>query len=120
VTDTFIDRHIRDLKPFRFDPRYTQSIAVVARERREMFVEEIIAHTGDPDKKKDMTFRVRWLGFDPDRDTYEPWSSLDSNTILHRYRIDDGMQKLIPPKFCDLYDTVDPSLERKQRGKEGG
>jgi hypothetical protein len=66
VADTFIDRHIRD-------PRYTQPIDVVARERREMFVEEIIAHTGDPDKKKDMTtFRVRWLGFAPDRDTYEP------------------------------------------------
>jgi 3-methyladenine DNA glycosylase AlkC len=47
----------RDLKPFRFDPRYTQPIDVVARERREMFVEEIIAHTSDPEKK-DMTFRV--------------------------------------------------------------
>jgi hypothetical protein len=122
VADTFIDRHIRDLKPFRFDPRYTQPIDVVARERREMFVGEIIAHTGDPDKKKDMTFRVRWLWFAPDRDTYEPWSSLDSNTILHRYLINNnGMQKLIPPRFRDLYDTVvDPSRKRKRRGKEGG
>jgi hypothetical protein len=34
VADTFIDRLIRDLKPFRFDPRYTQPIDVVARERR--------------------------------------------------------------------------------------
>jgi hypothetical protein len=66
-----------------------------------------------------MTFRVRWLGFAPDRDTYEPWSSLDSNTILHRYLIDNGMQKLIPPRFRDLYDTVDPSRKRKRRGKEG-
>jgi hypothetical protein len=119
VADTFIDRHIRDLKPFRFDPRYTQPIDVVARERKEMFVEEIIAHTGDPDKKKDMTFRVRWLGFAPDRDTYEPWSSLDSNTILHRYLIDNGMQKLIPPRFRDLYDTVNPSRKRKRKGEEG-
>jgi hypothetical protein len=120
VADTFIDRHIRDLKPFRFDPRYRQPTDVVARERREMFVEEIIAYTGDPDQKKDMTFRVRWLGFAPDRDTYEPWSSLDSNTILHRYLIDNGMQKLIPPRFRDLYDTVDPSRKRNRRGKEGG
>jgi hypothetical protein len=53
VADTFIDRHMRDnLKPSRFDPRYTQPTDVVARERREMFVEEIIAHTGDPPTKR--------------------------------------------------------------------
>jgi hypothetical protein len=49
VPDTFIDRHIRDLKPFRFDPRYTQPFDVVACERRAMFAEEIIVHTGDPE-----------------------------------------------------------------------
>ena len=51
MADTFIDHHIRD-------PRYTQPTDVVARERSEMFVVEIIAHTGNPDKKKGMTFRV--------------------------------------------------------------
>ena len=38
---TFLDRHIGDLKPFRFDPRYTKPIDVIARERQEMFMEEI-------------------------------------------------------------------------------
>jgi hypothetical protein len=95
MEDTFIDRHIRDLKPFRFDPRYTKPIDVVARERQEMFVEEIVAHTGDPTKMKEMTFRVRWLGFGQDRDTYEPWTALESNTLLHRYLLNNDMGKLI-------------------------
>jgi transposase InsO family protein len=119
MEDTFIDRHIRDLKPFRFDPRYTKPIDVVARERQEMFVEEIVAHTGDPTKKKEMTFRVRWLGFGQDRDTYEPWTALESNTLLHRYLLNNDMGKLIPPRFRDLYDTVVPGRKRKRKG-EGG
>ena len=119
VSDTYIERHIRDLKPFRFDPRYTDPIDVVARERQELFVDEIISHQGDPEDKRNMSFRVRWLGFGPDRDTYEPWSALDSNTLLHKYLIDHGLHALIPPRFHSLYDiftTVKSNRKRKRGG----
>lgn len=106
ISDTVIERHIRDLKPFRFNPLYTDPIDVIARERQEMFVEEIMSHNGDPDDKTNMTFRVRWLGFGPDRETYEPWGNLKSNTLLHKYLIDKNLQNLIPTSFHQMYPDV--------------
>ena len=42
----------------------------------EFIVESILGHTGDFKKKNSFIFHVRWLGYTPKVDTWEPWKNV--------------------------------------------
>jgi hypothetical protein len=45
---------------------------VAARNAGEFFVDKIVDHTGNVRRRSHMTFRVRWKGYTPDDDTWQP------------------------------------------------
>ena len=91
--------HVTDIKQFYFDPLKSNPVDIARRDYLEFFVEEILDHTGDFRKLKSLSFLVRWKGYTPEHDKWEPWENLRENEQLHRYLIDINMERLIPKQF---------------------
>ena len=87
------------LKPYNHDPTRQQPIDAAIHDRNEFYVESIRKHKGQWTNKRELKFLVRWKGYDPSYDTWEPWSELRDNENLHAYLIMQGVAKLIPKKF---------------------
>lgn len=99
VTNRLQKIHVSKLRPFVYDKRYTDPRTVANSDRQSFDVQEIISHTGSKRQKSQMTFRVRWMGYSAEDDTWEPWSNLRTNAILHQYLRDNGMTSIVPKNF---------------------
>jgi hypothetical protein len=95
--------HVTDLKPFYFDPLLTNPVDVARRDYLEFFVEEILEHKGNPRRLASLSFLVRWKGYSPEYDQWEPWANLRETEQLHRYLIDANLARLIPKQFQNNY-----------------
>ena len=95
VTEELNEYHVSRLRPFYYDdedtPRQTAN-----RDSQQWDVDSIIDHAGDQNHRKELLFRVRWLGHDEACDTWEPYSNLRHNIKLHDYLKANKMKKLIP------------------------
>jgi len=100
---THLEVHARLLRPFIFDPEYTIPEKVAAVDRDMYFVERILAHKGNPNKKSTMYFHVKWVDYEDEKDlTWEPYENLRTNSTLHDYLRESGDPKLlslIPQQF---------------------
>ena len=63
--------NIHRLHPFYFDPKKVIPQEVAAHDE-EFIVGSIMSHQGDLTKKASLTFKVRWLGYTADFDSWEP------------------------------------------------
>jgi len=88
--------HVTRLRDFRYDAASTTPLEAAKRDDHQHTVEKIIKHRGVPTNKTKMTFLVRWAGFGPDTDTWEPWKELRTVEALHTYLRSKGMPQLIP------------------------
>ena len=59
-------------------------------------MESTLRHSGDPKRKSEMDFLVRWEGYDASHDLWLPWSSLRNNPKPHAYLLLVGLNKPIP------------------------
>jgi hypothetical protein len=90
---------VSQLTPFVYDEQRSSPAEAATADRREFFVERIMGHTGSPKKKLDMQFHVRWVGYEPEADTWEPYKNVRTTSALHQYLIDNRLDKLIKPRF---------------------
>ena len=88
--------HVSLLKKFEYDPDLVDPAEVARHDTNEYLVEKILAHRGSFDAKRSLVFKVRWLGYGPEYDTWEPWSSLRNNTALHDYLREKNLARHIP------------------------
>ena len=96
VEDKHEVHHIKTLHPYLYDPANgLQPPAVALKDKGEFRVESILRHTGNPTRKSEMDFLVRWEGYDASHDLWLPWSSLRNNPKLHAYLLRSGLSKLI-------------------------
>jgi Chromo (CHRromatin Organisation MOdifier) domain len=91
--------HVSDMKPFLYDPAITNPLDIARRDYMEFFVEKILEHRGDLNRKKDIEFRVSWLGHPDSENSWEPYSNLRDTDQLHAYLTEHNMRQLIPAKF---------------------
>jgi hypothetical protein len=76
--------HVSRLK--RFEATMTDDpAALAAADKDEFIVEEIIDHRGNPRRRADMQFRVRWLGYGPEEDLWLPYREVRELEALDRY-----------------------------------
>jgi len=68
---------------FNYDPARTDPAEVALRDKQEFYVQAIHGVKGNPKRRSTLTFLVEWEGYD--EGTWEPWSHLRHNTILHEY-----------------------------------
>ena len=91
------DFKVTDLRPFRFDEQRINPQEIALRDKELYLVEAIINHKGSPANRSNMTFQVKWKGYD--EITWEPWVNVKDNAILHNYLRENKLAKLLPKKF---------------------
>ena len=97
VTGQNEDHHITKLQPFRFDPLRTDPILVANKDQQLVAIDAILDMRGNPHgSRKDLYFKVRWQGCTERDDSWEPYSNLRHNSILHEYLLQHKLRKLIP------------------------
>ena len=99
ITNKEKNYHITDLKAFFFDPTIHDPLDIARKDYLEFFVEKVLAHKGDPRRKKSLEFQIKWLGYDSTYNSWEPWHSFRDVECLHDYLKDNDMSFLIPKKF---------------------
>jgi hypothetical protein len=102
ITNKEKDYRITDIKPFHFDPLNTNPVDVARKDYLEFFIKAILKHTSTKrSKKSQLKFYIKWLGYDDEHNSWEPYSNLRDMTVCHDYLRSHGMSNHIPPKFKD-------------------
>ena len=92
--NTYLCQDLRTMKQMSFDVSrlklYQQDpdrkpLDVAATEEQEYEVGQIVDHRGSPRSKSKMTFRVRWAGYQPEEDTWEPYTRVRDLEALDVY-----------------------------------
>ena len=100
VTDKNEDYHITKLHPFYFDPTKYDPTLIANKDQQMVVVENILDMRGDPHgSKKQLYFLVKWKDVDSRENTWELYSNLRDNEILHQFLTLNKLKKLIPKKF---------------------
>jgi hypothetical protein len=87
---------------------------VAARVNEEYVVQEILEHKGNKKYKTSLEFKVRWTGYGPEHDTWEPWRNVRLVDKLHAYLYKHGMKSLIP-NDCKEVQEPEPSRQAQKR-----
>jgi hypothetical protein len=100
VTNKEKDYHVSELKPFLFDPVNTNPLDVARKDYLEFFIEAILKHSRNRNSKKtNLRFYIKWLGYDNDRNSWEPYSNIRDTSLCHEYLRSHGMSNHIPKKI---------------------
>ena len=91
--------HVSQLKKFEYDAERTNPRVVALRDHHLRDVEKILQHKGTVKRKNTLQFLVRWAGFARSEDSWEPWSALRTNEVLHDYLREKNLATLIPASF---------------------
>jgi len=62
-------------------------VEIAAADHDEFVVDSIVEHRGNPKKKAKMEFRVRWAGYDPEEDTWEPYREVKNLEAFDVYLV---------------------------------
>jgi hypothetical protein len=97
VSKRIVERNIKLLRPFHYDATRTDPRTVALNDYPEEYeVEQILTHTGSWNRKANMTFKVRWLGYDQTWDTFEPFKNLKFNEVFREYVTAKGYARILP------------------------
>jgi hypothetical protein len=101
------DVHVSRIRPYlnTSDTSLEKMRSIAVRDHHEFVVDTVLEHTGDPKKKSDLSFKVRWQGYTDEHDSWEPWKNLRLVDKLHDYLRNNGMAKLVP-KTDDIVDAL--------------
>jgi hypothetical protein len=100
ITNKEKDYHVSDMKPFFFNPLTIDPIDVARKDYLEFFVEAILDHKGTKKSKKGiLEFYIKWLGYDNEFNTWEPYANVRDMKICHDYLTSHDMKNHVPHKF---------------------
>jgi hypothetical protein len=91
--------HVSDMKEFKYNPLKTDPLDVARKDYLEFFVQEVLDMTGDIKKVNTVRFLIKWLGFDSESNSWEPWKNVRDTEQVHVYLRANNLEKYIPKKF---------------------
>ena len=79
--------HTSRLRVFRHPKNMTlaEATALAAVDLDEFYVEKIVDHQGPAKRHKEWKYRVRWLGYEPEDDSWLPWAQVKDLSALDDY-----------------------------------
>jgi transposase InsO family protein len=83
--------HVERLKLYRHDAAVSAEEAATW-DSQSFLVEKILAHRGSTRKKTAMSFKVRWEGFGPEDDTWEPYSAVKDLEVFQLYKKSENLK----------------------------
>ena len=85
-----------DLRPFLYDERTLTPLQVATADTLDEFiVEKVLSMEGDPHKpRKFLRFRIRWAGYGPDDDTWEPWENVKDSDAVQLFLIQQSNKRV--------------------------
>jgi hypothetical protein len=100
LTHKVMDTHASNLSEFRYDPTSgLNPTEVAARNAGEFFIDKIVDHSGNVHRRSEMSFRVRWRGYNPDDDTGQPIKMVRETQAFVDYCTEKKLSSLISKKF---------------------
>ena len=104
VSQKLCDYHVSKLRPFRYDPNTLNPLDVAVTDLPDEFVVEaclgIRGNLRGP--KSLLEFNVRWLGYGPDDDTWEPWKAVRDNEVILSWlasHANPRIRRLVPKSY---------------------
>jgi hypothetical protein len=87
VSDTISQVHISRMHALRVPPESTEAdiLQLAALDHDEYVVDSIADHRRIGTRKHNLEFLVRWLGYEPSEDTWEPYSTVKDLAALDQY-----------------------------------
>ena len=120
VTQELYDYHVSKLRPYEYDPRTLKPLQVAVTDRPgEFLVQECLPYRGDlRENRKQLEFLIRWAGYGPENDTWEPWDHVKGNdkvlTFLYNHPLPRARRLVpksyVPPDQRDADDIVDETI----------
>ena len=95
--------HVKRLRAFVFDKTRIDPATVVAADRSEFLVDYVLDHLPKENpsrRRRELRFKIRWVGYGLLYDTWEPWSELRANDRVHAYMRANGMGNIISPLYA--------------------
>ena len=91
------DRYVTDRK---------EKVVYPTHDYMEFFVESILEHRGDIQRKTSLEFLVKWLGYSDEHNSWNSYANLRDTDKLHEYLTSNNLHQLIPKKFTKDTNTT--------------
>jgi len=102
VTNKTATYHVKGLRPFLFDERTLQPLQVAVTDQLDEFVaEQCLGMKGNiRGSRKNLQFKIRWTGYGPEDDTWEPWDYCKDSAAVRNFLVShtDGRVRRLAPK----------------------
>ena len=87
ISNKMYQVHISRMHALNLPPNIDRQeiLRIAGIDHSELVVEAIIDHRGNPRKKLEMEFRIRWKGYEPADDTWEPFATVKDLAALDEY-----------------------------------
>jgi hypothetical protein len=98
-------------------------VEAAVRNKKMYLIDKVVRHRGSFKPHKKLRFLIHWKGFDSEEDTWEPWSNLRSNEVVHNYLRNHRASFLIPARYRIPTDDIPiikvPPAKKWQRTARG-
>jgi Chromo (CHRromatin Organisation MOdifier) domain len=84
ITNNETEYHVSDMKQFLYDSYHVDPVDVARRDHIKFFVESIVSHRGNRTRSA-IEFLVKWRDYPESENSWEQYSNLRDNAILHDY-----------------------------------
>ena len=116
ITQKLSKHHVKNLRAFNYDPEKVNPVKIaISDDTSEYFVEKCLDIRGDPRRRKEtVECKIRWAGYGPDKDSWEPWKHVRETQqvldFIHDYP-NRAFRRLLPRDYVPPSDRNNEDMD---------